>query len=265
MKHILPDNGQAIESHAFRLDTSWIEPKQQEVFRVCLSHLAEARIPFIVAGAFALCAYTGIRRNTKDLDVFLPAEHVRPALHALGEKGFRTEVRDGLWLAKAHKDSYFVDLIFAIPNKEVRVDMDWIRRSRRAEIFGMNVPIISIEELILSKVYVARMDRFDGADIAHIIRGSDGKVDWERIRRSLGVDQALLLWHFIFFQVVYPGHVRLLPLSMMDQIYDSLRESRSGSAHEKTFRGMLVDPVSFAVDCDLWGYEDLRDIESLVE
>lgn len=247
------------------IDTSWIEPEQREVYRHCLTRLKEIEIPFILAGAFALYAYTGIRRNTKDLDVFLPSEHVEPALSALEEEGFRTEVRDGLWLAKAHKGPYFVDLIFSMPNKEVRIDMDWIRRSGRVEIFGMSIPMISLEELILSKIYVARMDRFDGADIAHLIRGSQGRVDWTRILRALGVDQPLLLWHFIFFQLIYPGLTRFLPTTLMDEIYGAMRKRRTEAVNEKAFRGMLIDPVSFAVDCEEWGFEDIRDTELLVE
>jgi hypothetical protein len=250
---------------AVRLDTSWIPPEQEQVYRECLDSLLKARVPFILAGAFALYAYTGIQRDTKDLDIFLPAEHVRTALLTLSAKGFRTEVRDGLWLAKAHKKPYFVDLIFANPNKEIQIDMGWVRRSRRAEVFGMTVPLLAIEELIISKLYVTRRDRFDGADIAHLILGSRGQLDWKWISRSLGKDQELLLWYFVFFQYVYPGHVHYLPASLMDRIYESMSRSRSNPPDEKTFRGMLVDPVSFEVDCLSWGYEDLRDTQPLVD
>lgn len=253
------------ENHAVHLDTSWIPSDQQQVYRECLETLLQARVPFILAGAFALYAYTGIQRDTKDLDVFLPAEHVRNALLTLSAKGFRTEVRDGLWLAKAHKEPYFVDLIFANPNKEIQIDMGWIRRSRRAEVFGMTVPLLALEELIISKIYVARRDRFDGADIAHLIQGSKGQLDWNWIARCLGKDQELLLWHFVLFQYVYPGHVHYLPASLMDRIYESMARSRSNPPGEKNFRGMLVDPVSFEVDCLTWGYEDVRDTQPLVD
>jgi len=247
-----------------RLDTSWIPLEQEQLYRVCLGCLMESRIPFILAGAFALYAYTGIQRNTKDLDVFLPAEHVRPALLALNAKGLRTEVRDGLWLAKAHKDPYFVDLIFANPNKEIQIDMGWIRRSNRVELFDMSVPLIALEELIISKIYVARMDRFDGADICHLIRGSKGRIDWHWLTRCLGRDQELLLWHFVLFQYVYPGHVHLLPTPLMDRIYEAMNHNRTNPLPEKTFRGTLIDPDSFEVDCRLWGYEDIRDTKPLV-
>jgi hypothetical protein len=39
-----------------------------------LSILEEKHVPFAVAGAFALQHHTGICRETKDLDIFLPAE-----------------------------------------------------------------------------------------------------------------------------------------------------------------------------------------------
>jgi hypothetical protein len=250
---------------AVGLDTSWIPPEQAQIYKDCLGALLEAHVPFILAGAFALYAYTGIQRNTKDLDVFLPAEHVKKALLTLGARGFRTEVRDGLWLAKAHKDIYFIDLIFANPNKEIQIDMGWVRRSRRAQVFGMTVPLLALEELIISKLYVTRRDRFDGADIAHLILGSKGQLDWKWISRSLGKDQSLLLWYFVFFQYVYPGHVHYLPASLMDRIYESMVRTRSNPPPEKTFRGMLVDPVSFQVDCLSWGYEDVRDTQPLVD
>jgi hypothetical protein len=35
--------------------------------------LADAGIPFLVGGAFAHACFTGIRRSTKDLDLFIRA------------------------------------------------------------------------------------------------------------------------------------------------------------------------------------------------
>ena len=264
MKEESTGGHEEVGGNPIHLDTSWIPLEQEQLYRTCLGCLIEKKIPFILAGAFALYAYTGIQRNTKDLDVFLPAEHVRSALLALNAKGLRTEVRDGLWLAKAHKDPYFVDLIFANPNKEIQIDMGWIRRSTTVELFGMSIPLIALEELIISKIYVARMDRFDGADICHLIRGSKGQLDWHWLSRCLGRDQELLLWHFVLFQYVYPGHVHLLPTPLMDRIYESMSRNRINPPAEKTFRGMLIDPVSFEVDCRMWGYEDIRDTKPLV-
>ncbi|RYE67210.1 MAG: hypothetical protein EOP17_09335, partial [Rhizobiaceae bacterium] len=40
---------------------------------VALEDLVDCHIPFLLAGTFALSAYTGITRQTKDLDIFCKA------------------------------------------------------------------------------------------------------------------------------------------------------------------------------------------------
>ena len=53
------------------------------LFCEVLGHLNRVNLPYVVAGAFALQQHTGIWRNTKDLDLFLPAQAVPGALHIL--------------------------------------------------------------------------------------------------------------------------------------------------------------------------------------
>ncbi|HEU5336925.1 MAG TPA: hypothetical protein VFU27_13230, partial [Terriglobales bacterium] len=55
-------------------------PEQQQLFREVLQVLNQGAIPYVVSGAFALQKHTGIWRDTKDMDVFLAAEHVPRAL-----------------------------------------------------------------------------------------------------------------------------------------------------------------------------------------
>jgi len=47
--------------------------------REVLAALEQQRIPFAVAGAFALLQHAGICRTTKDLDLFLASEGWLPA------------------------------------------------------------------------------------------------------------------------------------------------------------------------------------------
>jgi len=42
------------------------------------------------------------------------------------------------------------------------------------------------EELVASKIFVAKRERFDGADIAHVIYGTYGAFDWERELKLVG-------------------------------------------------------------------------------
>ena len=84
-------------------------------------------IPYAVAGAFALRQHTGICRDTKDLDIFLTTEHASMALTQLKKRGFECEVCDPVWLAKAHRDGFFVDLITGMSNGLISVDSSWIQ------------------------------------------------------------------------------------------------------------------------------------------
>ena len=79
-------------------------PEQRAVFREVLLHLNQVKLPYVVAGAFALQKHTGIWRDTKDLDLFLPSQTVPSRFRHLQEQGFVTEVSDPVWLAKAHRD-----------------------------------------------------------------------------------------------------------------------------------------------------------------
>src|SRR5205085_10918580 len=107
-------------------------PEQRALFCEVLQHMNHAEVPYVVSGAFALQQHTGIWRNTKDLDLFLPPEAVPEALRHLQEQGFETEIRDPVWLAKAHRDGYFVDLITGMSNAVITVDQSWIERSHEA-------------------------------------------------------------------------------------------------------------------------------------
>src|SRR5689334_6311106 len=145
--------------------------KQESLFREVIELLEQKHVPFVISGAFALHEHTGIWRDTKDLDLFLPPQEVARALEILARDGFETEVLDAVWLAKAKRDGFFVDLITGMSNGVVRVDYSWIRHASRSEVFGMSVRVLAPEELIASKVFVTRRERFDGADICHVIYG----------------------------------------------------------------------------------------------
>src|SRR3989475_1161323 len=103
-----------------------IPTEQEALYREVLTVLEDQQIPYAVAGAFALQMHTGICRYTKDLDVFLRSEDVAKALGHLREHGFECEICDPVWLAKAHRDEFFVDLITGMSNAVITVDSSWI-------------------------------------------------------------------------------------------------------------------------------------------
>jgi hypothetical protein len=71
-------------------------------YRRALQVLADAGVPFLVGGAFAHACFTGIRRSTKDLDLFIKREDYERVAALMQAKGWRTEMTYPHWLAKVY-------------------------------------------------------------------------------------------------------------------------------------------------------------------
>jgi hypothetical protein len=234
-------------------------PEQVKLFRAVLQHLCVTRVPFVVSGAAALQLHTGLCRDTKDLDIFLPAAHVQDALRSLQEEGFETEIIDPVWLAKAHRGEFYVDLITGMSNAVIVVDQSWIDRGIVSDFFGVPVKFLAREELIASKLFVTRRERFDGADIAHVIFSARGTLHWRRLRDLVGEHWEMLLWAIVFYHYVYPSYPEYVPGSVWDDLLGRLRHSLERPRRNAPFRGSLIDPMMFAIDVNEWGMENLLD------
>jgi hypothetical protein len=231
--------------------------KQESLFREVLSVLEEKGIPYAVSGAFALRQHTGISRFTKDLDVFLSATQVPMALACLCERGFVCEVCDPVWLAKAHRDEFFVDLITGMSNAAITVDPSWIERAHPATIVGVETRVLAPEELVASKLFVTRRERFDGADIAHVIYGASGDFDWNRLLQLAGEHWEILLWALVLFRYVYPAHSDYVPASLWQDLLSRYMHLVAHPDPNTPFRGSLIDENMFAIDVREWGLEDV--------
>jgi hypothetical protein len=238
--------------------------EQKQLFREVLEHMNGSGVPYVVSGAFALQAHTGIWRDTKDLDLFLEQRHVGEALDSLSEDGFECEVCDPVWLAKAHRGDFFVDLITGMSNGVISVDASWIERALSRDVMGVPSRVLNAEELIASKVFVTRRERFDGADICHVIYGTKGKFDWQRLMGIVGEHWEVLLWSLQLFHYIYPQQANYVPAAIWDDLLGRFqRELRDGSS--APFRGSLIDENMFAIDVKEWGlgnelgrYRELR-------
>ncbi len=231
-------------------------PEQQALFCEVLQHLNRAGVPYVVSGAFALQKHTGIWRDTKDLDLFLPPEAVPEALRHLHHEGFATEICDPVWLAKAHRDGYYVDLITGMSNGIITVDHSWIERGSDFVVLGIPTRVLAAEELIASKLFVDFRERFDGADVVHIIYGTRGQLDWQRLRQLVGDHWEVLLWQLVLFHYVYPTKSDYVPRVLWDELLSHLRRDLDSPSPHPTFRGTLLDERMFAIDVNEWGLEN---------
>jgi hypothetical protein len=226
---------------------------QEALFREVMELMIRNKVQCVISGAFALHEHTGIWRDTKDLDLFMPAHEVGKALKLLEHDGFETEVLDPVWLAKARRGDYFVDLITGMSNGVIRVDYSWIKRASRSEVFGIPIRVLAPEELIASKVFVTRRERFDGADICHVIYGTKGKFDWDHLLRLLGEHWEMLLWCLVLYQYVYPAYGEYVPREVWDELLQRLKIELQHPNKHLQFRGSLIDENMFAIDVEEWG------------
>ena len=231
--------------------------EQQALFREVLLILEETPFPYAVAGAFALRQHTGICRFTKDLDIFLTTQVVGEALGCLEQHGFECEVADPVWLAKVHRDGYFVDLITGMSSGVIAVEDSWVVRAHPARVCGLDSRVLAPEETIASKLFVTRRERFDGADIAHIIFGSQTQLDWDRILELAGDHWELVLWALLLFRYVYPAHSHYVPQKIWDDLLTRFtQEIREPKANTR-FRGSLIDDAMFAIDVEEWAMDNV--------
>ncbi len=233
-------------------------PKEQTLlFRGVLRLMKDRKVPYVISGAFALHQHTGIWRDTKDMDLFIPPEAVPQALECLREEGFRTEVPDPVWLAKAHHGEYFVDIITGMSNATITVDMSWVQRGKPIIVLGVPSRVLAAEELFASKLFVTRRERFDGADTCHIVFGTKGRMDWERVLQIASEHWEMVLWTLLLYAYVYPAHTHYVPRELWNRLLDRFREQLDHGPTNPEFRGSLIDENMFAIDVREWGLHDI--------
>jgi Nucleotidyl transferase of unknown function (DUF2204) len=234
-----------------------VPAEQASLFREVLRVLEEKRVPYAVSGAFALRHHTGICRFTKDLDIFLTAQNTPRALSYLKRHGFECEVCDPVWLAKARRNGFFVDLITGMSNGVVVVDDRWIERSHPAVVHGVSTRVLAPEELVASKLFVAMRERFDGSDIAHVIFGTYGSFDWNREMELVGEHWEMLFWSLVLFRYVYPAQSHYVPATIWQELLNRFHTALEESDSHARFRGSLVDEKMFAIDVNEWRLDNI--------
>jgi hypothetical protein len=216
------------------------------------------KVPFLIGGAYMVEVCGGVSRSTKDFDLYVRPKHVHAALKALARAGYKTELTFPHWLAKATYDGDILDLIFRAGNGLCEVDDSWFNRARDDELLGVPVKLCAPEEMIWMKAYIMERERFDGADIAHILRCSAADIDWPHLVRRFGPDWRVLLSHLILFGFVYPGERTLIPAAIMEDLMSRLRSETRTAGPQRLCRGTLLSRQQYLVDIRDWGFRDAR-------
>jgi hypothetical protein len=224
-----------------------------------LTVLNESKVPFLIGGAYVLERYTGIARDTKDLDLFVRPEDCRRALTALSANGCQTELAFSHWLGKAFCGEYFADIIFSSGNGVARVDDEWFQHAIDAEMLGVPIKLCPVEETIWSKAFVMERERYDGADIAHLLLARADKMDWRRLLDRFGPHWRVLLSHLVLFGFIYPSERSLIPPWVVRELARNLEaEMNSPDVADRVCQGTLLSREQYLTDIEQWGYKDPR-------
>jgi hypothetical protein len=238
-----------------------LDSKTQEFYRRIMTVLTEKEVPFMVAGAYALRHHTGISRQTKDLDLFVMRDDIERALAVLNAEGFRTELPFSHWLGKVYDDqsSEFIDVIFSSGNGVATVDAEFFDHAPHGTCFDVPIRWCPVEEMIWSKAFVMERERFDGADVAHLLHACSPSLDWHRLIGRFGEHWRALLAHVVLFGFIYPNERELIPHWVVQELTERMvRESSAKADVGPVCGGTLLSRQQFLVDIAEHGYLDAR-------
>jgi hypothetical protein len=228
-------------------------------YRQVLQTLNTASLPYLIGGAYAFNRYTKVHRATKDLDIFIRRNDFDAIRALLRRAGYQCELTYPHWLGKVHYQGVHIDLIFSSGNAVAKVDDVWFEHAADAEVLGVPIKICPVEEMIWSKAFIMEKERFDGADIAHLIHARSAQMDWPRLFRRFEPHWRVLLSHLVLFGFVYPAHRNLVPVAIMDELIERLRHETHATPPDSSLcLGTLLSREQYLNDINQQGLQDGR-------
>jgi hypothetical protein len=238
---------------------SLVETPSRLFYRDAMEVLNRAKVPFLVGGAFAFIHQAGIDKSTKDLDIFARPPDVQRLLEACAAAGYETELVFSHWLAKIRSPEGFIDVIFSSGNGIAKVDDGWFEHAKSREVLGVPVLIAPVEETIWSKAFVMERERFDGADVSHLILALGEHLDWKRLLDRFGSHWRVLLAHLILFGFVFPSARSQVPPGVMQELLGRLQgEAEAGDAADPVCYGTLLSWSQYLGDVLGGSFRDAR-------
>jgi len=137
------------------------------------------------------------------------------------------------------------------------VDDAWFENARRATVMGVDVLVAPPEEIIWSKAFVVERERYDGADVNHLLHACAEQMDWERLLARFDRYHEVLFSHLLLYRFVYPSERSRVPHWVIETLV--ARTLAEEADHEQAIcRGNLLSRTQYQHDYDHHGYEDGR-------
>ena len=232
------------------------DEESNQFYRRSMELLETAELPFLVGGAYAFCVYTGIARQTKDFDLFVRQRDFERALKVFRVAGYEAEKTYPHWLGKVFRQDESIDIIYRAGNGLCLVDDSWFERAQTTEVFGKKARLTAPEEMIWMKAFIMERERFDGADVAHLLLHHGAQLDWDHLLRRFGPDWRVLLSHLTLFGYIYPAEKARVPDSILEQLLGRMKAGERES--DSICNGTLLSRAQYLTDVREGGWRDAR-------
>jgi hypothetical protein len=205
---------------------SLVETPSRLFYRDAMEVLNRAEVPYLVGGASA---------------------------------GYETELVFSHWLAKIRSPEGFIDVIFSSGNGIATVDEEWFAHAIQGEVLSVPVKIAPAEETIWSKAFVMERERYDGADVSHLVLALGDRLDWQRLLDRFGPHWRVLLSHLILFGFIYPSARSRVPQPIMQELLRRVAtESEAPDPEEPVCYGTLLSWSQYLGDVLGGTFRDAR-------
>jgi hypothetical protein len=154
-------------------------PAIEATMKKAVAALREADIPFLLGGSLAVWARGGPEAR-HDLDFVIKPEDADRALAVLEAVGMRPEKPPEEWLHKAWDGDVLIDIIFAPRGLEVTDEV--IERGELLHVVGITIPVMSIEDVLATKLMALHEHELDYTSVLRIARAVREQIDWASLR-----------------------------------------------------------------------------------
>jgi hypothetical protein len=124
------------------------------------------------------------------------------------------------------------------------------------------VPVLvaNAEDGLLSKSFIMERERYDGADVAHLLHSAAEHLDWPGLLDRFGPHWRVLLAHLTLFGYVYPGERHRVPAWVIEELLGRLAaETKQPPATDPhVCAGTLLSREQYLHDVEQLGYVDGR-------
>ena len=114
-----------------------------------------------------------------------------------------------------------------------------------------------VEEMIWSKAFLMERERFDGADVLHLIRARQNDLNWPRLLSRFGEHWRVLLR-------TWSSSLTSIPTIPRPRDHRTpggpAKTSRRADEGIRLCRGPLLSRAQYLVDVERWNYVDAREV-----